>query len=579
MNVHFFALLLIQLWAKNVSGQGLEFYVSVDGSDSWDGTAESNIDGSDVGPWQTLNHAIDELRRIRPNPPTAESQATIYLLPGMHFLTSTIAMNQKDSFLTLKSLYAEEEVAVSGGMVLDGEWIEDGSGIRTIKFEGSCSEAYVGSQRLIPARSANLLETSQNVNLAGPPYNIIKGLLVETETCKRNTTAYSQNCPDEDREGFIFEDEFSPDWSFLEQTKVLIYHSGIAEFAFVGNITEENGDNKVFFTSPLTRDPIGNVPKSSGWRFLIFNNLALLDIPGECVCNDMGDGTAQFSYIPPEGPEFEGLPVIVAKLNPLINSVGATDVLMEGIQFSHSSSDGAINSDFGQASALRIISTENFNIIDCKFTQTGMTGVYSTDSSNVQITRSVFTDIGYHAIQFHYKQESDELEGQQDVSIDNNMFDGCGVNNFWQPACVKLGGYKNMTIRNNEFTSCPYHHIRITGLMPHGATYWDDNGITEPTRDDYIFHIEYNYISQFGMGILNDMGAVYISRFSCDLLTICLLWMKLPAFRICHCILLVYFLFKIILQPQTRQQFLAMLPQRRTTTDTAMSTPTLTTMS
>ena len=43
--------------------------------------------------------------------------------------------------------------------------------------------------------------------------------------------------------------------------------------------------------------------------------------------------------------------------------------------------------------------------------------------------------------------------------------------------------------------------------MPHGATYWEDNGITEPTRDDYIFHIEYNYISKFGMGILNDMGA------------------------------------------------------------------------
>ena len=43
--------------------------------DSWDGTAESNVDGSDVGPWQTLNHAIEELRRIRPNPPTIDDQA------------------------------------------------------------------------------------------------------------------------------------------------------------------------------------------------------------------------------------------------------------------------------------------------------------------------------------------------------------------------------------------------------------------------------------------------------------------------------------------------------------------------
>ena len=43
--------------------------------DSWDGTAESNVDGSDVGPWQTLNHAIEELRKIRPNPPTVDDQA------------------------------------------------------------------------------------------------------------------------------------------------------------------------------------------------------------------------------------------------------------------------------------------------------------------------------------------------------------------------------------------------------------------------------------------------------------------------------------------------------------------------
>ena len=44
--------------------------------------------------------------------------------------------------------------------------------------------------------------------------------------------------------------------------------------------------------------------------------------------------------------------------------------------------------------------------------------------------------------------------------------------------------------------------LRITGLMPHGATYWEDNGVTDPTRDDYIFHIEYNYISKVGKILL-----------------------------------------------------------------------------
>ena len=31
-----------------------------------DGSSESNVAGSDVGPWGTLDHAIEEVRRLRP---------------------------------------------------------------------------------------------------------------------------------------------------------------------------------------------------------------------------------------------------------------------------------------------------------------------------------------------------------------------------------------------------------------------------------------------------------------------------------------------------------------------------------
>ena len=54
----------------------------------------------------------------------------MYLLPGMHFITSTIGMNGKDSFLNIKSLSNEEDVIVSGGMVVDGEWSDGDGGIR-----------------------------------------------------------------------------------------------------------------------------------------------------------------------------------------------------------------------------------------------------------------------------------------------------------------------------------------------------------------------------------------------------------------------------------------------------------------
>ena len=86
----------------------------------------------------------------------------------------------------------DEEVAISGGRVLDGEWVELEGGILRTEFEGACGEAFVGAQRLIPARSPNLEGgPTPNLNTALPPYNIVKGLLLETETCTRGAIQYT----------------------------------------------------------------------------------------------------------------------------------------------------------------------------------------------------------------------------------------------------------------------------------------------------------------------------------------------------------------------------------------------------
>ena len=48
--------------------------------------------------------------------------------------------------------------------------------------------------------------------------------------------------------------------------------------------------------------------------------------------------------------------------------------------------------------------------------------------------------------------------------------------------------------------------------MPHGGSYWEENGVVEPTREDYVYHVEFNHIYQYGQGILNDMGAVHAGK-------------------------------------------------------------------
>ena len=86
METRHLAIFLLILLQNDALGQNLEFYVDVYGSDSWDGTSEINVDGSDVGPWRTLNHAVEEVRRLRPSspplPPTSDSRVTVFMLPG-----------------------------------------------------------------------------------------------------------------------------------------------------------------------------------------------------------------------------------------------------------------------------------------------------------------------------------------------------------------------------------------------------------------------------------------------------------------------------------------------------------------
>ena len=51
----------------------------------------------------------------------------------------------------------------------------------------------IAAQRLIPARSPNVDEISPNTIIARNPYHFIKDLLVETETCTRETCIWQ--CP------------------------------------------------------------------------------------------------------------------------------------------------------------------------------------------------------------------------------------------------------------------------------------------------------------------------------------------------------------------------------------------------
>ena len=131
--------------------------------------------------------------------------------------------------------------------------------------------------------------------------------MVTTPTCEMNSTKHQQSCPEENNSGFVFDNEFAANWDYLNQTQVLIFHSWIAEYVNVDSITQDSdGRNIVMFQNGLKHGPTGKFAVSGNYRYLIFNNKALLDTPGESVCVKTEQGV-EVSYIPFDDNDEESL--------------------------------------------------------------------------------------------------------------------------------------------------------------------------------------------------------------------------------------------------------------------------------
>ena len=148
---------------------------------------------------------------------------------GQYRLTEKIVIQSlRDSFITVTN-YQQEEVTLTGGVTLDLDWRQEGN-ILHGEYVGECGEMYLGDYRMIKARSPNVANYGINSHFGTGPYHKVSGFLVENDVCMVDSGKFSQDCPDDNRNGFYLQDEMSPDWQDLDQTQILIFHSWINEF-------------------------------------------------------------------------------------------------------------------------------------------------------------------------------------------------------------------------------------------------------------------------------------------------------------------------------------------------------------
>ena len=400
---------------------------------------------------------------------------------------------------------------LSGGITKPVQGLEKGE-IKTVEVSGKCGDVFLNNVRLVKARSPNVEVWKENTPIAAGPYHTVTDLLESTNSCNMESTSFVQTCPQANREGFVSGNEFGQEWESLNKTEVIIFHSWISEYAKVASVTNVNGRNEVKFQEPLQHNSVGAYPSYGGFRFLILNNKALLDHPGEYYCDQIDESTAEVSFIPLETAENGALTISQTSVILQINR--ATDVKVHGLRFQHTTGKGVKDGyQWGADSALRILNTNNIEIDNCEFANLGVIGLYTSTVESLTVQRSLFHDIGSHGIMVFYQKQD---QPSRDILLRNNKLAGCGNTNFWQPACIWAGAESNLTITNNDISGAPTP-LRVKGVMPHGKSYWTDRNIVNPTRSDYIHHIEYNHIHDFGVGITNDFGGVYLGpTYKCD---------------------------------------------------------------
>ena len=285
-------------------GATTNYYISNDGSDEFNGTSPEQVTNTKDGPWKTLSYAISKIRKIRKHFPSSSNHVTINMLPGTYFLNEQIKLASPDSYMTIKAYSGKGTVIISEGMELNGPWINLEGDKKQTSFAGKCGEAFVGDSRLIPARTTNLPSTRRTLNLGSGPWNYVVDLAEPGPNCVRESKSFRQaDCPDANSHGFIFDTPYSApsSWPDLDQTKVLVMHSWIAEYATISDIVEKPNSKlwEVKLKAALKHAKIGEWAKSGGWRYVFMNNVEFLDAVGEYVCVERDD-SAEFTYISPE---------------------------------------------------------------------------------------------------------------------------------------------------------------------------------------------------------------------------------------------------------------------------------------
>ncbi|MHC4455961.1 MAG: right-handed parallel beta-helix repeat-containing protein [Planctomycetota bacterium] len=441
------------------------FYVATNGSDSNPGTKDK--------PLATLAGARDKVRTVL----DGEGDITVYFRGGYYQFKETVVFGLKDSGSRQQTItyaaYAGEEPVFGSGVKISGwkklETYPDAllSIAKGKVWAADLPETKGGKWRFLTLFDGEkMLPRAQSAGFR--PTDVLDGEFWQGRD-KSNEQCSVLNFP----KGTL------KNWSNLEDVEIKIFPAGYTmNMLALASVDEENlvARTTIPATYPMKAWPWGDDP--SVW---VENILEALDEPGEWVLNTQ-EGRL---YFWPQG-EKPSDNIVAPKLRELVRVEGSVDKMgpvdvpvqyltFRGLTFTHgdrdvwTKDDAAIQHDWEicdkPTALLRFRSTEHCLVDECRFTNTGGTGVrFDLHSQYNKVQRSLFEYLGQAGILFcGYGPGSKDVSHHNEVI--NNRIHHCGEIYQHGHAIIFWCSGENL-IAHNLIHDTPRKAVSVSGPRP-----------------------------------------------------------------------------------------------------------------
>ena len=316
-------------------------------------------------------------------------------------------------------------------------------------------------------------------------------------------------CPAADKWGFVFNASEVADPPLDPAANVsgalaLVFASWSAEWVPLAAFAR--GNASLMFAQPA-RGAVGTygfAPRGgspAGGRFVLENSRDFLDAPGEWFAAPLPNGRVW--YVPLAGEAPPRAAAVAARLTTIVDVRGQPGAPVRGFSLTdvevrhwgEERPDARVGGLPATAAAVMLDGVQNATVARITVHAGASTGVlWGDDVEGLLLDRVAVFDAGGGGIGALYDNNGDAAG----VVVSNCSVHDVGDVYMTQPAGIAAGG-RDVAVLHNEVYNVAY--AGIIGVQPGGAA-----GLRAP-----VFTIAFNNVSDYGLGILNDFGGIYIA--------------------------------------------------------------------